>query len=57
MNGQTTGAVIARKLQQLLEKFSLMGKLYAMVFHDGGANLRTAAKDQLRNLHENVSCV
>ena len=38
MNGQTTGVIIVAKLRELLQQFSLKGKLFASVL-DGGAKL------------------
>jgi hypothetical protein len=54
MNGQTRGAVVAKKLKDVFDEFNVMGKLYAMVY-DGGANL-ASAKQEIMRIRDNEFC-
>ena len=54
-NGKTNGAVIARKIKAALQRFDLLGKLFATTF-DGGSNLRTAHEEFLRNQEGSYAC-
>ncbi len=55
LNGQTKGIVVGRTLKEIFEEYSVMGKLYAMVF-DGGANLSTAKTEIMRLHGEQCRC-
>ena len=55
MNGQTRGAVVAKRLKDVFDDFNVMGKLYAMVY-DGGSNLASAKQEMMRIRDKEFCC-